>query len=180
MDPLATIFIEKNDYLPKDLNGIALITIFISDSFYDGNIDFNNFKKYFNIKTYTTTKNLIYCQWDNKYMKHFPLTEEYVNNDYPLWDDGGIPNNLFEILCEMEDSNDIDYYEDIAEDFYSQHKIGGYPSFRQSGYWFNEEYNYVLQISSDEKANFNIVHNGNFYFYYNSKKNDWKVYCDFY
>jgi hypothetical protein len=60
------------------------------------------------------------------------------------------------------------------------HKIGGSPALCQPGHWFGADYPFVMQISSDEKAGFNIVDAGNFYFYYNADKGDWKVHCDFY
>lgn len=179
MNALATIFIKNKEHSPKVIADIDLITIFISDSFYEGKIDWDNLEKYFVIRTYSTTT-LVECKWNNKHIKAFPLIEEYVNNDYPEWDNGGIPDDLFEMICEMENSDEVDYYDDIVEEMYSQHKIGGYPNFIQSGYWFGDGYEYVLQISSDEKAKLNIIDNGNFYFYYNVNKNDWKVYCDFY
>lgn len=179
MNALATIFIKNKEHSPKVIADIDLITIFISDSFYEGKIDWDNLEKYFVIRTYSTTT-LVECKWNNKHIKSFPLIEEYVNNDYPEWDNGGIPGDLFEMICEMENSDEVNYYDDIVEEMYSQHKIGGYPNFIQSGYWFDDGYEYVLQISSDEKAKLNIIDNGNFYFYYNVNKNDWKVYCDFY
>ena len=64
---------------------------------------------------------------------------------------------------------DIDYYGDICGEIYREHKIGGYPAFCQPGYWF-EDYDFVFQISSDEKAQFNIVDNGKFYFFITKKR----------
>ncbi|MBU3089813.1 DUF1963 domain-containing protein [Clostridium gasigenes] len=180
MNPLATIFIKSKEYSPSDLDDIYLITIFMSDSFYRENIDFDNVYKYFVIRSYSKTEDIISCQWNNKHSKPFPLVDKYVDDDYPGWDNGGIPPDIFEKICEMENSDSVDYFEDIVEEMYSQHKVGGYPCFCQSGYWFGDGYEYVIQISSDDKAKFNIVHSGSFYFYYNKQKNDWKVHCDFY
>lgn len=63
---------------------------------------------------------------------------------------------------------------------YSLHKIGGHPSVIQGRIDFMEGYEFVMQITSDDKAEFNIVDSGNFYFAYNSEKNDWEICCDFY
>ena len=111
---------------------LSIISNDKSDSFYEGKIDWDNLEKYFVIRTYSTTT-LVECKWNNKHIKSFPLIEEYVNNDYPEWDNGGIPDDLFEMICEMENSDEVNYYDDIVEEMYSQHKIGGYPNFIQSG-----------------------------------------------
>ena len=36
------------------------------------------------------------------------------------------------------------------------HKVGGYPAYIQPGNW-DKRYEFIFQISSDEKARFNIV-----------------------
>ena len=37
-----------------------------------------------------------------------------------------------------------------------------------------------MQISSDEKADLNIVDNGSFYFFYNKQLDKWELQCDFF
>ncbi len=60
-------------------------------------------------------------------------------------------------------------------------KTGGYATYCKSGITILDAgYKFVMQISSDDKAKFNIIDSGLFFFYYNKDKNDWKVYCDFY
>jgi hypothetical protein len=54
-----------------------------------------------------------------------------------------------------------------------------YPAFAQDGISFGEEYPFVFQLSSDEKAHFNIADSGSFYFFYNQEKHDWIVYLIF-
>ena len=100
-------------------------------------------------------------------------------NDYPMWDGGGIPFDIEDEILRLEDEEDIEYFEDIAEENYGEHKIGGYPAFIQSGYEF-EDYKFAFQISSDEKARFNFVDSGKIYFFYNEEENAWKVHYDFY
>lgn len=51
---------------------------------------------------------------------------------------------------------------------------------REWKYDYSDGYEFVMQISSDDNAEFNIIDSGNFYFAYNPDKNDWAVYCDFY
>lgn len=54
---------------------------------------------------------------------------------------------------------DNNYYNDIAEynSNYELHKIGGHPSIIQGRIDFMEGYEFVMQITSDDKAEFNIV-----------------------
>jgi len=106
------------------------------------------------------------------------LTPQVIDNEFPEWEDVG--DELLDIISAMEENDNIEYYRDIYEDNYHSHKIGGYPSTIQGGLEYGEGYEFVLQISSDEKAEFNIVDGGNFYFGYNSTTKEWEVRCDFY
>ena len=179
MTPLATLFIEPSKYIPDQISKFKLITIYMSEDIWDNLIEID-LKDYFEIRTYDDLNNLVKCDYISDKIKPLPLTVSQIDNDYPFWDNGGIPKNLFDIIFEMEQNNNISYFDDIFENNAATHKLGGYPSFCQSGYWFKNGYDYVMQISSDQKADFNIVDCGNFYFYYNKECNDWKVYCDFY
>lgn len=179
MLPVATIFFKDLPFCPIELLGIELVTIFMSENIWDNLVE-EDLSPWFSIRTYKSMDDLVSCEYTSDLIKPFPLTPQLVNNDFPGWDGGGIPDEIEDAILEMEDTQDIDYFEDICEEMYSQHKVGGYPAFCQSGYWFGEDYAFVLQISSDEKADFNIVDSGSFYFFYNPKIEDWKVYCDFY
>ena len=67
----------------------------------------------------------------------------------------------------------------MIENHYN-HKIGGYPAFTQPGTDFGDGFEFVFQISSDEKAHFNVVDRGNIYLAKNIVRGDWVFYCDFY
>ena len=86
---------------------------------------------------------------------------------------------LEDAVIELEDSEGIDYYEDIHTKNYSTHKVGGYPAYIQAGDW-DKKYEFILQISSDGKAGLNIVDGGSFYFFYSKELNKWDIQCDFY
>lgn len=79
----------------------------------------------------------------------------------------------------MEKKEEIDYYEDIHTDVYSMHKVGGYPSYIQSSRW-DDDYEFIFQISSDDKAELNIVDSGSFYFFYSKNLDKWELQCDFF
>lgn len=178
MIPLATIFLENLQYVPDALNGIKLITIFVSINVLD-NLNSHNLAPYFNIRLYNNIDNLEKCDYKSEQLRPFPLKPQLVENDYPRWED--LDDDMIKELIEKENNEGIDYYSDITEDTsYSLHKIGGYPSVIQGRIDFMEGYEFVMQITSDDKAEFNIVDSGNFYFAYNSEKYDWEICCDFY
>jgi len=177
MIPIATIFINGLNYIPESLKNIKMINIFMDEEIWD-NIRSEDYNKWFSIKIYNSLDGLVPCDYTSDKLKAFPLVPNSVNNDYPQWDD--VDWDLCKSIREMEDNQGINYYDDIYEENYSKHKIGGYPSSIQGGVGFDEGYEYVLQITSDSKANFNIVDSGNFYFAYNPNLNNWSVRCDFY
>ena len=176
MIPIATLFIKDLPYIPEHLQGIELITVFMAENVFD---HLRVVEDYFCIRAYESLEQLESCEWMASIMKAFPLVPKLIENDYPIWVGGGIPDEIEDEILRLEDEEDLDYYEDIYEESYRVHKVGGYPSFVQPGAWF-DGYEFVFQIASDEKAQFNIVDSGNFYFFYNKEKKAWKVYCDFY
>lgn len=177
MNPLATLFLDGLVGIPKGLAEIYLITIFISPNVYE---HLANVEGYFCIRMYKKQDVLIPCEYINEDMKAFPLVPKAVYNDMPVWDGGGIPLDIMEEILRLEDCEDIEYYEDIKEDSYSMHKIGGYPAYVQAGGWDEENFEFAFQISSDEKATLNIIDNGSFYFFYCKEDQKWDMQCDFY
>ena len=91
-----------------------------------------------------------------------------------------LEEDMMKFICDLENKENIDYYNDIMEGNYAMHKIGGYPASIQGGVGYDTGFEFVLQISSDSKANLNIVDSGNFYFGYNPNLKEWSVRCDFY
>ena len=176
MIPLATIFVPESDYVPKALKDIKMINIFL-DVEWEDMIE-GECKDLFVINTYENLDNLVSCNYLNKeYIDAFPLIPNYVDNEFPLWPDF---NDDIEELMESA-GVDMDNYDDIIfEDNNVIHKLGGYPCFIQSPIINDNGYEFVLQIYSDEKAGFNIIDGGSFYFSYNPSNKDWSVQCDFY
>ena len=182
MTPLAMFFLKDSPYIPTQLEGIELITVFMSQTIFDDfPEDIDALSSKFIIRTYSKLDNLIPCDLNTSIMTPFPLSPSLIENDFPVWDGDDIPLDIVDIICELEDEGEMDYHDDIVDEIYSEHKIGGYATYCQSGISLtNDGYEFVMQISSDDKAKFNIIDGGLFFFYYNKDKNDWKVYCDFY
>ena len=176
MQPMATFFLKGLPYVPQYLEDIELITVFISEDICGHR---ENSEEYFQVRVYRTLEGLEHCDWNATIMKAFPLVPKLVENDYPVWDDAGFPIELFEEILRLEEEEDIEYYEDIVEENYYIHKVGGYPAYIQPG-CFLKGYEFAFQISSDEKARFNFVDSGQIYFFYNKDTRDWKVHYDFY
>ena len=177
--PLATLFLKNLPYVPTALKPFQLITLFVHESILDHLME-DDLSPFFEIRTYTALENLVQREWQHDHIRAFPLQPELISNDYPVWDGGGIPAQIEEEILRLEHEEQLDYFDDILEDLYPLHKIGGYPTYCQSGYDFGEHTPFVFQITSDAKAQLNIVDNGNFYFFYNPTEQTWRVYCDFY
>lgn len=179
-EPVCTLFLNTLPYVPKELLSYQLLTIYMDFDVFK-NLHMDNLVSFFKIHGYLELDKLQKINKQSTKIKPFPLTPLLIKNDTPSWEDSdSIDPEIEDAILRLESEEDIEYYEDIVEEIYSTHKVGGYPSFTQSGVSFGEDYPFVFQISSDLKAQFNIVDSGSFYFFYNIEKQDWIVYCDFY
>jgi uncharacterized protein YwqG len=177
MIPLMQLNLE-NIELPRIISDSKVITVFISEELPMGltengqNWLLREYKKYENL----TIKELIH---PNTIVKSFPLKTKDVEEDYPVWDGGGLTSEVEDKILELEDSGIIEDYHDVTENHYG-HKLGGYPSFCQPGIDFGEDFEFVFQIASDDKANLNFIDSGTLFFAKNRKTGKWRYYCDFY
>ncbi len=180
MLPLAQLYLPNLPYIHPQIQHIKLVTVFISQDFPEC---FEPMGKNWVIRVYEDIDNLQLKQIPNpkSHIKAFPLKAEFVKEDYPIWDGGGLSFEIEKEICRLEQEGIIEgYYEDIGDQHAYEHKIGGYPSFCQPGVYFGEDYEFIFQISSDEKANFNVIDSGSLMFIRNAKTNQWKIYYDFY
>lgn len=178
MLPLFQLFVNNLSFIPKALNNTKILTVFCSNNLpMDLTLNGENWL----IREYTETDKLIIKDLSNKntFLKPFPLQPQIIEEDYPIWDSDDIPLEIANEILELEDSGEIDSYYDIIENHYG-HKIGGYPTFCQSGIDFGDDFEFVLQIDSDEKANLNIIDSGKIFLAKNTKTGEWKYYCDFF
>ncbi len=178
MFPLFQLCLDNLENIPKILSETKALIVFISDELPMDLIENGND---WLIREYKKSDNLIIKELTNpkSFIKPFPLTPKIIEEDYPVWDGGGLTSEMEDKILELENSGVIDDYYDITENQYG-HKLGGYPSFCQSGVDFGDDYEFVFQIASDEKANFNIVDSGTIFLAKNSSTGEWKYYCDFY
>ncbi|AUC77883.1 DUF1963 domain-containing protein [Olleya sp. HaHaR_3_96] len=182
MVPLAQFYLPNLPYVHPRISKTKLITVFITGELPECFEPMGEnwvIREYENLDTIKIKK----LENPNSFLKAFPLQAELDENDFPLWDGGGLSMEDEAEVLKLENEGIIEDYFDITEHIYD-HKIGGYPSFCQSGIGdsdgFGEGFQFVFQISSDEKANFNVIDNGSLMFAKNSDTNQWSVYYDFY
>ncbi len=93
--------------------------------------------------------------------------------DYPCWEESWAYFDMTEIN-ESEELSDR-FFEEFER--YYRTKIGGYASFIQSPCG---DYEYVFQISSEEKPRFMVGDNGNLYILKSKADNQWYLHWDCY
>jgi uncharacterized protein YwqG len=132
------------------------------------------------LREYSKEDQLINKRLENldNYIRSFPLKTTFIPEDYPVWDSGNIPSDIEDEILRLESTGEITDYYDIVENNYG-HKLGGYPTFSQSGIDFGQDFEFLLQIASDGKANLEIVDAGTIFLAKNRKTAEWRLYIDF-
>ncbi|MEC4564582.1 DUF1963 domain-containing protein [Paenibacillus sp. CMAA1739] len=177
MAPIMQLYLPAMPFVPQAMRDVKLLTVFLSPDV----LDHEDMEGYMCIREYTSVEDLVEKDFGPAFMhiKAFPLFPELLENDYPVWDGEDIPEEYGDAINNM-DEEEPDYFEDIVEGIHVVHKIGGYPSFIQSGIDFGEGCEFVFQIASDAKAGLNIVDGGCFYFAKHQNEGAWRGYFDFY
>lgn len=180
MVPLLQLPLFALPLVPEPLKRTQMLTVFCSRNYMPGDKDFAS---RFCIRQYTDTTELVRKELihPDSYIKPFPLSFQVVEDDRPSWDSADMPHALQMEILKLEDDEtlDFDYFEDVGNAYQST-KLGGYAAYIQGSQGFPDGYEFLLQIASDFKANFNIVDSGNFYFAFNKATGKWLVDCDFY
>ncbi len=177
--PLATLFLQGLPVLPPTLKKLTVITIFApQDTWGEDVVDTPQMGCV--IRSYADTDELETCDYAATEFMPCMLTPEPVSNDMPKFPDCGGSDELWDNIEKVEQAKGLDYLENILEADYQTHKIGGYPTYVQGAPDIPRGYAFVFQICSDKTAGFYIGDCGNYYFYYNARKNDWIVHADTY
>lgn len=178
LEPLATIFLRDLPYLPSSLKKLALITVFAPPNAWASGEE--DARLGCVIRAYSITENLEVCDYRATGLTPCILTPEPVSNDMPAWQACGGSDELWEQIEALEAAHDLDYWENICDTAHETHKIGGYPTYAQEAPQQPAGYSFVLQISSDDAAGLSIGDCGSYYFFYNPRRNDWRVHADCY
>lgn len=179
MCPLMQFNLKGVNNLPKELEEVEMVAVFVSPLFYT---HMRELEGYYEIREYKALDALVKMNYNEqlKAIKPCYLKAKEVEDDYPKWNSYDIPLKLVNEIETLEDEIYIEYFGDIADTLYDKHKIGGYAAYIQSGCDFGEGYEFVMQIVSDPKADFNIIQRGRLYFAKNKETGKWKAYGDFY
>ena len=176
--PYAQFFLPAMPFSSPLLEGVRVLTVFISNPLPE---HFEPMGNNWVVREYAADDVLVRkaLPVDGSFLKAFPLKAQAVPEDFPLWDGGGVPADLEQAILTLERACEIPSYYDLVTHTY-EHKIGGYPSFCQSGVVPGEGFEFVFQISSDAKINLNVVHSGSLMFWKHIETGEWALYYDFY
>jgi hypothetical protein len=178
MFPLFQRCLTELPFVPEVLSKTKAVTVFISKNFpKDLAPNGDNWL----LREYSFDEKLFIKDLINpkSHIRPFPLKYLLIEEDYPVWDGGGIPSDIEDEILGLENNGVIESYYDIVENHFL-HKVGGYPTFCQPGIDFGEDFEFTFQIASDEKAHLSIVDNGTIFLAKNLKTGEWKFYCDFF
>ena len=178
MLPLLQVYLPALPFVPDQLKDTKLITVFISARLPDY---LEESGKNWVIREYKSEDGVVIKDLSNpgSHLRPFPMKPAPVTDDCPLWDGGGLDRETEDEILALERAGVTESYYDFTKHHYET-KLGGYPSFCQSGVAFGEGFEFVFQVSSDSKANLNVVDNGSLMFSKNSETGIWRVYYDFY
>ena len=180
MLPLAQFYLPALPYVPQVLDGVKLLAVFISQDLI-GKFD-EDMDGLWAIREYKNEGELVIKELANprSQIKPFPLQPKFAADDTPVWDGGGLEPNVVHEILELKRSVGL-YYSDVTAglEYYNCTKFGGYPSFCQSGVSFGDGFQFVFQVSSDEKAGFNVIDGGSLMFAKNPQSGAWSLYYDF-
>ncbi|NMZ31314.1 hypothetical protein HBO40_27105 [Pseudomonas protegens] len=175
--PFAQFYLPALPFHSPLLEGVRVLTVFVANPFPE---PLEPMGERWLIREYRAEDVLVRKDLTapGAFLKPFPLKPEAVPADFPLWDGGGVPEDLEREILELENSGQIECYYDLVNHCY-QHKLGGYPSFCQSGIDVGDGFEFVMQISSDAKINLNVVHGGSLMFWKHPGSGEWALYYDF-
>ncbi|REC49520.1 YwqG family protein [Chryseobacterium pennipullorum] len=185
MMPLLQLYLPNQPFVPEQIKDKKLMTVFIS---YDFPQTFEKMGSNWLIREYDDLEDIVVkdLRSSASYLKPFPMTSKLVPTDAPLWDGGGIEDIDYSLISEivkLEREGLFDSYFKFTEHSYRT-KLGGYPSFCQPGIGFKDGFGkgfeFVFQVSSDEKACLNVIDSGSFMFAKNTETGEWSLYYDFF
>lgn len=179
MIPLMQLNLENLSFVSESLKEIKLLTIFVSQNL---PCDITPNGSNWVVREYRDLSKLQKKEFSNPFvqLKPFPLKPKVVPEDFPVWDDSySFPENIADEILRLEDEEIIENYFDTFDIQY-EHKLGGYPTYCQSGIYFGEGFEFVLQIMSDEKVGFSIGDAGILFLAKNNETGEWRLYWDCY
>jgi hypothetical protein len=176
--PLVQLYLPDLPHIPGCLEGCEVITAFIGHDFPE---EFEPMGENWLVREYPRLADLVRKDIDlpDSFLKARPVRGKLLPEDWPAWDGGGLDDETSAAIMELENAGEIGDYDDLARHEYS-HKVGGFPSFCQTGVSAGEGFEFAFQVSSDDRIRLQIIDSGSFQFYRNPESGEWKIYYDYF
>jgi uncharacterized protein YwqG len=178
MFPLVQFCLKDLPFVPNSIKDIEIITLFVAKEFPYGEV---LEKENWVLREYRSNDKVIFKDLYHiqSSIRGFPLMPKLAKKDFPAWDSNDISEDLCKEILKLEEQNIISSYSGEIEQNYLT-KIGGYPSYCQPGPDIEDNWEFIFQIASDEKANINIIDAGNLYFFKSKNTGEWEMHYDFF
>ena len=138
MLPLAQFYLPALPYVPQVLDGVKLLTVFISQDLI-GKFD-ENMDGLWAIREYSDVSELVIKELSNprSQIRPFLLQPKFAADDVAGWDGGGLETDVVHEILELKRSVGL-YYSDVTAglEYHNCTKLGGYPSFWSLYYDFD-------------------------------------------
>lgn len=176
--PFAQLYLPSLPFHSPLLKGVRVLSVFVANPFPE---PLEPMGERWLIREYRDDEVLVRKELaaPGAFLKPMPIKAEAVAEDFPLWDGGGIPVEVEQAILDLERSGRIECYYDLISHCY-EHKLGGYPSYCQSGIDVGDGFEFVMQIASDAKIGLNVVDGGKLMFWKHRDTGEWALYFDFY
>ena len=112
MYPVAQFYLANLPYLPETLKKFEYITVFMGEDFPEYNEEDEGVSKNGDgwiLRTYTKDDILFkneYLRDDNICPDPYPLKSKLINDDFPIWDGGGLDFEIEDEICDLEEEYD--------------------------------------------------------------------------
>ncbi len=183
--PLCQINLVQAPYKPKILQDLSMLSLFIDEDYIvleDNVIDTANSPEGHNwwLRTYNCSDELgpVIAPETSSYVRPFECRwQDEIAEDYPTHDT---------LPIDFDNLGIGDYYDQEDNDVILRTKIGGWPACVQSEPWWlykqnGQEFEYALQIDSEDKAHWMWGDSGTAYIARNTKNpNRWAIDIQFY
>ncbi|ROL80769.1 hypothetical protein BLX41_08690, partial [Pseudomonas protegens] len=129
--PFAQLYLPALPFHSPLLEGVRVLSVFVANPFPE---PLEPMGERWMIREYRDDEVLVHKELaaPGAFLKPMPIKAEALAEDFPLWDGGGIPDEVEQAILELERSGRIECYYDLISHCY-EHKLGGYPSYCQSG-----------------------------------------------
>lgn len=117
MIPLIQLNLTQVEIKPDSISDTKIITVFISENF---PVELTPNGENWLIREYDSYDELAIknIELESDFIKPFPLKAQRINEDYPVWDGGGLSDEIEDKILELEESEVIESYYDITENQY--------------------------------------------------------------